>query len=151
MRNRSIAIVIRDGSILMELTKDPKGRLYYSVPGGGIESGETPEEAVIRELKEECGLDGVIRKPLNFIHTRDGNLEYVYQVDVPVDQEAITGYDPDVPVDKQTIVGVVWKKLHELDEKDRAFLWSYGLMQVDQYLEEVLSWGNAISYPKEIQ
>ena len=26
--------------------------------GGGIEEGETPEHAVIRELKEECRVDG---------------------------------------------------------------------------------------------
>jgi AAA15 family ATPase/GTPase len=32
-------------------------------------------------------------------------------------------------------------------EKDRAFLWSYGLLQVGDYLELALSWGDEISYP----
>ena len=41
----------------------------------------------------------------------------------------------------------VWKKLNELSEKDRAFLWSYGLLEVDDYFELVLSWGDEISYP----
>lgn len=41
---------------------------------------------------------------------------------------------------------VCWKKLSELSEKDRAFLWSYGLLEVDHYFDVVLSWGDEISY-----
>ena len=29
---------------------------YYTFPGGGLEEGETPEEGVIREIKEEFGI-----------------------------------------------------------------------------------------------
>ena len=36
---------------------------YYTFPGGGLEEGETPEEGVIREIKEEFGINvKVIRK-----------------------------------------------------------------------------------------
>ena len=63
MRDRSVAFVIRDKKILMEKLCYG-GRTFYSIPGGGIEDGETPEQAVIRELKEECGLDGVIVRRL---------------------------------------------------------------------------------------
>ena len=55
LRNRSVAFVIRNGKILVEKLCY-FGRTFYSIPGGGIEDGETPEQAVIRELKEECGL-----------------------------------------------------------------------------------------------
>lgn len=47
-RNRSVAIVVRDGKILMErlyYPDDNNGKEFFSVPGGGIEEGETPEEA----------------------------------------------------------------------------------------------------------
>lgn len=63
MRNRSMAIVIRDNKILMEKVFY-FNRYFYTIPGGGIEEGETPEQTALRELKEECGLDGTIVRPL---------------------------------------------------------------------------------------
>jgi hypothetical protein len=38
-------------------------------------------------------------------------------------------------------------KLDQLSEKDRAFLWSYGLMEIDGFFDEILRWGDSISYP----
>ena len=53
-------IFSKDGKILMG-TKDPKKGGVYSdcwhLPGGGVEPGETNKQAVIREVKEETGLD----------------------------------------------------------------------------------------------
>jgi mutator protein MutT len=45
-------IVVNDGKIL--LTKQ-YGK--FEVPGGGVDLGETPEQAVIREIKEETGIE----------------------------------------------------------------------------------------------
>lgn len=147
MRNRSMALVVRNNKILMIKTFR-FNRYIYELPGGGIEKGETQEEAAIRELKEECGLDGVINRPLNTLHCKDGSVEYVFLVDVSENQEAIVGKDPEIPEDQeQDIKSVCWKKLNELSEKDRAFLWSYGLLAVGDFFEHVLSWGDEISYP----
>jgi len=145
MRNRSVAFVIRDKKILMEkLTYG--GRTFYSIPGGGIEKGETPEEAVIRELKEECGLDGVIIKKLAELYNHD-RTEYSFEVYVEDNQAAIKGYDPEEPINNQAIKEVLWMDLSQIPEKDRAFLWGYGLLEVEGFFEEVLSWGDTISYP----
>jgi 8-oxo-dGTP diphosphatase len=51
-------LVDQDGRIL--LAQRPKGKAlegYWEFPGGKIEAGETPEETVIRELKEELGIE----------------------------------------------------------------------------------------------
>lgn len=147
MRNRSVVFVIRGKKILMEkLFYD--GRTFYSIPGGGIEDGETPEQTAIRELKEECGLDGVIVKKLAEKYCNNGT-EYSFEVRVPEDQVAIKGFDPEEAMDNQPIKEVLWMELSEMSEKDRAFMWSYGLMEVEGFFEEVLSWGDEISYPRQ--
>ena len=145
-RSRSVAIVTRNGKILMEKVFY-FGRLFYTVPGGGIEAGETPEQAVIRELKEECGLDGTIVRPLTVQHKSDGSAEYSFEVRIPDEQEAITGYDPEETGDDPPLKEVLWMSLSEISEKDRAFLWSYGLMLVDGFFDEIKRWGDEISYP----
>src|SRR5437016_12632978 len=48
-------IVNKEGKIL--LTKSHKWFDKYTLPGGHIEVGETMKDAVIREVKEEVGLD----------------------------------------------------------------------------------------------
>ena len=63
------------------------------------------------------------------------------------EQTAITGCDPEDAPDEQTLVDVCWMKLQDMSEKDRAFLWSYGLMEVEGFFDEVISWGDAVSYP----
>ena len=39
-----------------------RDRDLWNLPGGGVESGETPWQGVIREVREEVGLDVVITK-----------------------------------------------------------------------------------------
>jgi 8-oxo-dGTP pyrophosphatase MutT (NUDIX family) len=50
--------IIKDHHILLIKHREHKtGRSYWIFPGGGIEPGETEEECVKREMKEETNLD----------------------------------------------------------------------------------------------
>ena len=50
-------IVVREGRILLVKRRNELGRGKWSIPGGLVELGETLEQAVIREVKEETSLD----------------------------------------------------------------------------------------------
>ena len=66
-RNSARSIIIRDDKVAMihSLKYD-----FYKFPGGGIEEGEDPLEAMIRETREEAGL--IVRretvKEYGFVH-----------------------------------------------------------------------------------
>ncbi len=53
------AVVVDDERLLLVLRGRPPGEGTWSIPGGHLERGETLAEAVVRELREETGLDGV--------------------------------------------------------------------------------------------
>jgi mutator protein MutT len=53
---RPTAILIEDGEILLVRQEVTETR-RWSLPGGKLESGETIEQCLIREVKEETGLD----------------------------------------------------------------------------------------------
>ena len=54
----AVALIDRDGRVLLAQRPDGKAMAgLWEFPGGKIESGETPEAALIRELHEELGID----------------------------------------------------------------------------------------------
>lgn len=147
-RDRSQAMVVNGNKILL-VKHIMNGREFYCMPGGGIEEGETPEEAALRELKEESNVDGKIVRKLS-IQYKPNNRGEVHTFLVKLcdgEQKPSPGIDPEL--EEQTIVDVAWKSLDEISEIDRMYLWSSGLNRVEIFHEEALSWGDEISYPEQ--
>ena len=70
IRHRATAIIMKDGKVLLFHRIKP-GHDYFVFPGGGIESGESAEEAMKREIKEELDLEVRVSRPLFMIENID--------------------------------------------------------------------------------
>jgi ADP-ribose pyrophosphatase YjhB (NUDIX family) len=118
---------------------------WWCLPGGGTIEGEKPEQAAIRELKEECCVEGSIIAEVSHTKHPSDSESYTYLIDIEK-QEPQLGVDPefDVPI----LVDIAWLSLKEIPERDRAFLWFSGLLAIPEFYAEVAEWGDDRSYPK---
>lgn len=136
-RNRSQAIVVREDRILMvKHTMD--GRDFYCLPGGGVDEGEKPEEAALRELLEEACVKGSIvqRTTVRLKPDRESEV-YSFWVEISDTAEPAPGVDPELTQEAQTITGVAWMRLEEMSVLDQIYLWSSGLKSIPVFYDKL--------------
>lgn len=112
--HRACAAIIRDGSIVM-LYVDHGSHGHWTLPGGGVEDGEAPEQAVIREVVEETGMHAANPKWLWERAIRDGR-ETCFLVAVPPDEEPVLGHDPELEAHAQDLRAIAWRPLADLHD-----------------------------------
>jgi 8-oxo-dGTP diphosphatase len=123
MRVRAGVVLIENGNVAL-IERHRAGRHYYVFPGGGVDTGETPEQATIREMEEETGLRVTIRRKLAEVHF--GPSEQLYYLVDRIDGEFGTGTgveftdsDPDDPT--EGIYIPVWMPVDELRQHENVY------------------------------
>jgi ADP-ribose pyrophosphatase YjhB (NUDIX family) len=78
------ALIFQDGKLLLVRRGAKPGQGRWSIPGGLVELGERVHEAVVREVKEECGLDIEIERLVDVFDSitwdERGRIQYQFVV-----------------------------------------------------------------------
>ena len=67
MRIRAGIVLIQDNKVAL-IERHRAGLHYFVFPGGGVDEGESPEQAAVREAMEELGIQVAIRQKVATIH-----------------------------------------------------------------------------------
>jgi 8-oxo-dGTP diphosphatase len=123
----SAAIITLDGKVLMVRRRISEGELMWQFPAGGIEAGESPEEAAVRETLEETGLKVEAASLIGQrVHPKTGR-EMSYTACTVIDGEAHVA-------DADELDAIAWVPLAEIPEYV-----PYGLYEpVQEYLNGAL-------------
>lgn len=78
MRTRS-AIILIEGNKLALIERHRAGRHYFAFPGGGVDEGESPQEAAIREAEEELGILVEVEQKVAEVFF-NGNMQHYFLV-----------------------------------------------------------------------
>ena len=117
MRARVCAAILHQQHILM-VRHEHDGLAYWTLPGGGVEPGETFEAAVIREVREETRLRVRVVRFL-FEELYLNGISYCYLAELDGDANPQLGADPEeahLPAGQRMLRAVAWLPLEEQQE-----------------------------------
>ncbi len=109
------AIILNDQILLIKHSHHKYGVEYWLLPGGGREEGESEEECVQREMKEETNLDVVVERLLLETAGLPNTTYRSYKTYLcnPLTNNAQPGYEPEPEASElYEISEVGWFDLH---------------------------------------
>lgn len=119
LRVRSCAIIVQDQKLLLVKQNAPtRPEPIWLPPGGGVQTGETAENAAVRELKEELNIEIATEKLLfihEFIEAPYHAIELYFKA-VLVSGEIRIGNDPELSAGHQQLIGYDFIPLNKLNK-----------------------------------
>jgi ADP-ribose pyrophosphatase YjhB (NUDIX family) len=110
-RIRIAALIVKDDRILLA-EHEKNGKRYYLLPGGGMEYGESIEEAIKRELIEEAGLPIAVGDLLWTVDSVPPDL-HRHVLNLIVEARALS--EELTPTPDRVLRDIVWVPLAELE------------------------------------
>jgi 8-oxo-dGTP diphosphatase len=121
------ALILRDSRILVcQRRRDDSHALQWEFPGGKVEPGELPQEALVRELREELGVEAVIGREL--FRTRHQYREFGQTLELIFFQANV---DRSAPLQNLVFEGFEWA--------DPGALPGYDFLQADEEFVALLA------------
>lgn len=124
MRIRAGIILIQDHKVAL-IERHRAGLDYFVFPGGGVEEGESPEQAAIREAMEELGVEIVLRRKVAEVKVGQDSRHIYFLVQQIGGEfgagvgEEYTDSDPHSP--EEGIYLPVWLSIDELQHHQNVY------------------------------
>jgi mutator protein MutT len=118
-----VAVIPRDGRWLA--TRRAEGIAFggwWCFPGGGIEPGERPTEALVREVREEVGLEVEPIEQIWQWERSDGQLVLYWYLTRPIDDTAEVVPSPHEVAETRWVTPSDFSKLEPILASNLAFL-----------------------------
>jgi 8-oxo-dGTP diphosphatase len=142
-RDRAFSAIIHNGKIVM-VKVDDKNRSFWTLPGGGIETGESREGAAIREAMEEVNIKIKINRFL-FEREYEEGTEYCYLAEPVKGTNIKLGYDPEFEAHEQVLTKAEWKEIKKVQDDLHVSIVLKSLKP-----EEFIKYNIALDYKGEI-
>jgi 8-oxo-dGTP diphosphatase len=117
MRIRAGIVLIQDNKVAL-IERHRAGLDYFVFPGGGVQEGESPEQAAIREAMEELGIEVAIKQQVAEIRLGPKSRQVYFLVEQVGGEfgtgvgEEYTNSNPDSP--EEGIYIPIWMPIDEL-------------------------------------
>src|SRR5688572_2441861 len=124
MRTRAGIVLIEDNKVAL-IERHRAGLHYFVFPGGGVDEGESPEQAAIRETMEELGLEVAIKHKLAEVHLGQKSRQVYFLVEQTGGEfgtgagKEFTNSDLENPEEGNYLP--IWMPINELSQHEKIF------------------------------
>jgi 8-oxo-dGTP diphosphatase len=124
MRTRAGIVLIKENKVAL-IERHRAGLDYFVFPGGGVDGGETPEQAAIRETMEELGIEVAIKQKVAEITLGPKSRQIYFLVEHVSGEfgtgigEEFTDSDPNDP--DEGIYVPIWMPIAELPRRTNIY------------------------------
>ncbi len=123
MRIRAGVVLIEDNKVAL-IERHRAGLEYFVFPGGGVDEGETVEQAAVREAREELGVEVAVKQKVAEIHIETSTQIYFLVERVAGEFGTGTGeefIDSDPSDPSEGIYVPIWMPIEELSQRGNIY------------------------------